>query len=69
VYRAAAVTGLKFGALAYCVASPIRYAIFDESLISPSALSTFGIGWLAAAGASVYSNREKLKRPHQGSSN
>jgi hypothetical protein len=52
VYRAAAVTGLKYGVLAYRVVSPIRYALFDEPMISPSALSTFsacfrtGLGFL-----------------------
>ncbi|MFI1098752.1 hypothetical protein [Streptomyces sp. NPDC020917] len=65
VYRTAAMAGLKYGALAYCIAGPIRYAIFGESMISPSALSTFAVAWLAVASASVYSNREQLKRPRQ----
>jgi hypothetical protein len=65
VYRAAAVTGLKYGVLAYRVVSPIRYALFDEPMISPSALSTFRVAWLAAASATVYSNCEKLKRLHR----
>lgn len=64
ICRAAALTGVRHGAVATCVSAPTRLALFGEPLLSPSNVSTFAVVFLASVAATLYSAHKGLYRPH-----
>ncbi|MFI8930640.1 hypothetical protein ACIG3E_23550 [Streptomyces sp. NPDC053474] len=61
--RKAILAGLKWGAVAAGASVLVRTIIFDEPALSTANVMTFTIVALAAAAATLYSNRQHMDEP------